>query len=142
MSGRAETPFSRAHHWLELARGDLQTAQALLSIDHPVRRNIAFLTQQAAEKAVKALFAHHDLRVPRTHDLQGLLEVLPPGWQPIPPPEAGPLTAWAVLGRYNELEGDLSAEDAHELVQLSDRLLTAADRLISEGHPPDTSDGS
>ena len=68
--------------------------------------------------------------------------MLPPGWQPISPPEAGPLTPWAVLGRYNELQGDLSAEDAHELVQLSDRVLTAADCLISEGDPSGSSDGS
>jgi hypothetical protein len=61
--------------------------------------------------------------------------------QPIPPPEAGPLTPWAVPGPYNELKGGLSPEDIQKLVQLSERVVTIAGHLISEGNSPDTSDG-
>ncbi len=49
--------------------GDIATARAILTDERLPRREVAFLSQQAAEKALKASIVFHDTEAPWTHDL-------------------------------------------------------------------------
>ena len=63
--------------WLEFAENDIGVAQHLFNLYYPMPYEIiCYLCQQAAEKALKALYIFAGLPggVPRTHDLSMLLD--------------------------------------------------------------------
>jgi len=62
-----------AHGWLKKAGNDLKTAELLISAGGPMD-TCCFHSQQAAEKAMKALLCHHGVVPRKTHDLGGLMD--------------------------------------------------------------------
>lgn len=52
--------------WWELAQSDLRVAGVVAALHPPEWRLVCFLSQQAAEKALKALMEARQLSVPRT----------------------------------------------------------------------------
>lgn len=60
--------------WIQYAQRDLQSAQFLTSMRPEPLEIICFHCQQAAEKALKAYLISIDIRVPKTHDLDELLD--------------------------------------------------------------------
>ncbi|HEY8952558.1 MAG TPA: HEPN domain-containing protein, partial [Candidatus Dormibacteraeota bacterium] len=79
--------------WLQFARQDIADAEALLQKSSHFR-NVCFLAQQCAEKALKAILVWNGLEVPFRHDLEHLRGLIPPGWN-IPETNWPALTAWA-----------------------------------------------
>jgi len=61
--------------WIEYAQRDIQSAKHLTSMRPEPLEIICFHCQQAAEKALKAYLVSIDIRVPKTHDLDELLEL-------------------------------------------------------------------
>jgi HEPN domain-containing protein len=55
--------------WLGRARQDLRAAEVLLGAEPPLAGDAAFHSQQAVEKALKALLTHHERPFGKTHDL-------------------------------------------------------------------------
>ncbi|PYQ55115.1 MAG: hypothetical protein DMF78_03330 [Acidobacteria bacterium] len=76
MTGGAD-PRSLAPVWLEKAAGDLAAAQALLAGAAPPW-TAAFHAQQCVEKCLKALLVAFELPFPKSHDIRGLLLLVPP----------------------------------------------------------------
>ncbi|QXD16597.1 HEPN domain-containing protein [Rhodocaloribacter litoris] len=72
MPPESPTPGSPAD-WLRRARSDLTLAR-LSPPDGVLREDLCFHAQQAAEKALKALWVALEQPVPRTHNLKTLLE--------------------------------------------------------------------
>ena len=69
-----------AQLWLRYANEDLAAAEGL--IEHILTpRHVCFLSQQAAEKAIKAVLVFSQIDFPRTHDLEALLQLVPEGWR-------------------------------------------------------------
>ena len=72
MSPRQKKPSAdyadEAGRWLAFARGDLESATALLATQTP-NRNVGYLAQQAAEKALKAVILLDNAPFEMTHDL-------------------------------------------------------------------------
>jgi HEPN domain-containing protein len=66
-------PQEAARAWMEKADEDLRSARALLGVTPPVSDAVAFHSQQAAEKYLKAILAFHGEDPPRTHDLEQVL---------------------------------------------------------------------
>src|SRR6266446_7850476 len=64
--------------WVRKAESDYRGASQLARSRPPVHDLICFCSQQCAEKYFKALVEEQGLAVPRTHDLQDLLELLLP----------------------------------------------------------------
>ena len=64
--------------WLDKARGDLRMATLAMGDREKLWDQACFHSQQAAEKALKALLVARGLPVPRTHDLVHLIELLEP----------------------------------------------------------------
>ncbi len=62
---------------------------------------LCFHAQQAAEKSIKAVLIHHEIELPKTHNIKVLIDLLP---ESISKPdyikEAAVLTDYAVITRY------------------------------------------
>ena len=87
--------------WLRFSREDLDVASRLLSGDPPTPRHVCWLSQQAAEKALKAALALERAVFPLTHDLDALRNLLPAGWQlKVTHADLAELTECAVETRY------------------------------------------
>ena len=91
--------------WLRYAEEDLSAAQAMQSAPTVVPRHPAWLAQQAAEKAIKAVLVADDRPFPKTHDLERLAVLLPaPSVLAECDVDLANLTEFAVGSRY---PGDL-----------------------------------
>ena len=87
--------------WLQFAEDDLSTAELLIGHPEVAPRQAGFLAQQAAEKALKAIFIFLQVQYPFTHDLEKLRDLLPTGWRVKEAhPDLKALSAWAVEPRY------------------------------------------
>lgn len=61
--------------WLEKALSDLRSAKKLSKDDDETLDTAAYHTQQCAEKSLKAYLSFKKQAIPRTHDLEKLLEL-------------------------------------------------------------------
>jgi HEPN domain-containing protein len=64
--------------WAKKAELDLAVAGRLAGEADRFRDAVAFHSQQAAEKYLKALLVRHQVEFPKTHDIEKLLELLRP----------------------------------------------------------------
>jgi HEPN domain-containing protein len=114
---------AEAARWLAYARSDLDAGRTLLNdLDH-YPRQVCFLAQQAAEKALKAILVFLEIEFPYTHDLDRLRDLIPPGWRvKIEHPDLADLTIWSVEARY---PGDLPyvvEGDARNALQIAEAI--------------------
>ena len=56
-----------ARHWMSYAKSDLDAAYTLLERGDFFPRQICFLSQQAGEKALKAILVYLGMNFPKTH---------------------------------------------------------------------------
>ena len=103
--------------WLEYAVGDLEAARAQPG-RHALPWHVANHAQQAAEKALKAALVLGGTDPPKTHDLNALRKLTPPGWL------AGRrkqdltrLTSYAVDSRYPDDIGPVTPIQAATAVR-------------------------
>lgn len=88
--------------WLANALGDLEAAQGSPRGWVPAR-TVAFHSQQAAEKALKAALILSGEPTAKIHDLDALRNRLPDGWRVTKRyPDLSRLTDYAVDSRYPE----------------------------------------
>jgi len=88
--------------WVLKAEDDMRVARNEAATAIPARDAVCFHCQQAAEKYLKVLLVELGLAVPRTHDLEGLLDLLVPHDSTLTPLRRGlqSLTQYAVEYRY------------------------------------------
>jgi HEPN domain-containing protein len=65
-------PLDIVEEWLILAQEDLATASDM--VQRQRWRHVCFHAQQAAEKFIKALLTSRQIEIPRTHDLEKLMQ--------------------------------------------------------------------
>ena len=130
---------SDAKRWMDYAENDLAVAKHLLTTFHPKPLEIiCYHCQQAAEKAVKAIYIALGIPggVPRKHDLTFLLEQMK---YRIPVTEelmdhADELNSYSVVVRYpNEIQ-----IDEHEVrlsIRYAEEILTWARESLSAISP-------
>ena len=110
-----------AERWLTYARSDLNAGRALLGTSEHYSRQVCFLAQQAAEKALKALLVLLEIEFPYTHDLDRLREIVPPGWRVKAKfPKLYALSIWAVESRYPGDMPDVVEADAQEALRTAE----------------------
>jgi HEPN domain-containing protein len=103
--------------WLRYAEDDLRAAEILLE-QSGVPRTSCFHAQQAAEKAIKAIFVFLQVDFPFTHDLNRLRDLLPEGWAVKEDfPDLAGLSEWAVEPRYPGDLKEATQEDAKAAVE-------------------------
>ena len=93
-------PPDDPREWLRRARSNLAHARAISP--EVCLEDLCFDAQQAAEKAVKAVFIHRRERFPYIHELERLLDLLERNGLRIPKyiREADELSPFAVVTRY------------------------------------------
>lgn len=118
-------PATEGARWLQYAREDLATATALRQEEAFVPRQVCWLAQQAAEKALKAALVHLQLEFPRTHDLDLLLNLMPDDWtlhdQSI---DLTRLSEWAVEARYPGDWPEATVEDAEVAIRTAESVVS------------------
>ncbi len=115
--------------WRELARADLRVAQVVAGLEPPEWHLVCFLSQQAGEKALKALLEALRQPVPRSHDLVLLSERLQTA---LPAHEIAEaclaLTAHGVGPRYPGPMGPATGEQAAAALAAAVQVCTWAER--------------
>ena len=107
--------LAEASRWLRYAQEDLETAESVLSSGAP--RQVCWLAQQSAEKALKAALVFLQVDFPRTHDLDVLLSLIPDDWAvKAAAPDLAELSEWAVEARYPGSWPEATTDDATRAV--------------------------
>ena len=134
-----EAAASEALRWLRFSGDDLDVAQHLLTSLPSAPRHVCSLSQQAAEKALKAALVLEGADFPFSHDLDALRNLLPPGW-PVRTehPDLAELTEWAVETRY---PGDWPEPNDTDAARAEAEARAVHDSIASEfsrrGIPPE-----
>jgi len=116
--------------WLRHARSDLERA-AMRKTRAILYAHLCFHAQQAAEKALKAVLATHGLRVPKTHDIAYLMDLLPAGLSITPAMLDLPtLTKYAVQQRYPGENPPIARRHHARAVLLAEDAVTWATRCV------------
>lgn len=108
-----DATVSDALRWLKYATEDLDVARILLAAVPIPARHVCWLSQQSAEKSLKAALVLEEIEFSFTHDLDALRNRLPEGW-PVRSahPDLAELTQWAVETRYPGVWLEITGEDA------------------------------
>lgn len=116
---RAET-----RRWLRYAREDLRAASHSATTSDFAPRHACWLAQQAAEKALKAIFIFLQTDFPFIHDLDRLRNLLPEGWTTREKhPDLAALSDWAVEARYPGSGPEATEEAVQEAVRQAESVL-------------------
>ncbi len=119
--------------WLRKADADYDLAQYLLDEGTAFPNAIAFASQQAAEKYLKAWLVWHQVVFPKTHDLEEILNLI----ETVDAALAGSLrdvivlTPYGVEMRYPGDRPDATSEAAREALQLAGKVRQAVLNAIS-----------
>ena len=119
MPGEREVPGT-SQDWLARARSDLALAQAPLPAG-AVYADLCFHAQQAAEKALKAVYRFHALRFRYTHDLGQLAHGLREQGVSVPVEldAAADLTVFAAEARYPGLGEAITVDEYQRAVAMA-----------------------
>ena len=125
--------YREVGQWLIIAEDDLADAQYILERPIGSVRNAGYFAQQAAEKALKAIFVYLQIQYPFTHNLGELRDKLPPGWRVKEEhPDLAELGKWAVEPRYPGGFAAVSREDVQAFVRQAEDLLARVLRDLAE----------
>lgn len=121
---RDKHPPGSPEDWLARAEGDLAIAGVPLP-KGAFYEDLCFHAQQAAEKALKAVYVRHGLRFQYTHDLDELITDLERAGIPIPPEvrDVVVLTAYAWEARYPGVSEPVTKEEHREAVMMAERVV-------------------
>jgi HEPN domain-containing protein len=126
-------PPTDPREWLNRSRSNV----ALAKSDTPgaLLEDLCFEAQQAAEKAVKAVFVHRGVSFPFIHDLAKLLGQLERSGVKIPKyvMQADELSEFAVAVRYPGLARPTTKRQHRRAVRIAENVLKWAERQV--GHP-------
>lgn len=117
---------------LNIARGDLMTAKALLDAQNPGRlENILYMIQQSVEKAFRAVLIAKQIQFPLVHDLGILIALLPS--QDYPPGgfDWTDLNPFASIRRYESGPMPLDREEIVGVYDAALLVLSWADQFVT-----------
>lgn len=118
--------------WMDKAATDMALVDYLVSEVDRFSGPIAFHSQQAAEKYLKAVLVWRDVAFPKTHDIGKLLKLLSTIETGAADElhEAAFLTPYGAELRYPGDRPDIAAEEALEAVDLARRVRDKVVRLL------------
>jgi HEPN domain-containing protein len=120
--------------WLNRAKSSLALAKQRSREIYT--EDLCFQAQQAAEKAIKAVYISKKVVFPYIHDISQLLAALEKEGVIIPQDvkTASTLTLYAAQTRYPGLEGPVSDEKYHEALVLAERVVVWAEKTVKPHH--------
>lgn len=125
-------PPDDPREWLNRSRSNLAMAKS--EVEGVYLEDLCFDTQQAAEKAIKALLIKMSVEFPYIHDIAQLLTLLEKAGQEIPSDvrEAEELTRFAILSRYPGLAPPVKREEYQQAIVLAEKVVRWVEGLISD----------
>ncbi len=113
------------------AHNDLRSAEALIETAGYAEDVVGFLLQQAIEKSLKSVIAASEREVPRTHDLEELVQLVEDSGRELSATLASCawLTPWAVDFRYEEPQAPLNTGAALSAAKAA---FDTAERVLSD----------
>jgi HEPN domain-containing protein len=116
--------------WLNRAKSSLALAKQRSREIYP--EDLCFQAQQAAEKAIKAVYISRNVAFPYIHDISQLLAVLEKESVVIPHDikTASMLTLYAAQTRYPGLENPVSDDEYHQALVSAERVVVWAEKTI------------
>jgi HEPN domain-containing protein len=110
------------------AQSDLELARIGRANKDILAEQVCFHAQQAAEKAIKAVFLSRKIDFPLTHDLEELIEIADRHKLVLSSDvrEAGALTPYAVETRYPGVEQGVSVKEVNAAIQLAEGIIAWA----------------
>lgn len=123
-----------AEEWLARAQGDLALARAPLPVG-AFYEDLCFHAQQAAEKALKAVYLVHGWTFRYVHDLEELVTGLRERDLPVPDDVARAvvLTGYAFEVRYPGFGERVTVDEYQQAVALAQGVVQWADTLVERG---------
>jgi len=120
-----------AEGWLKRAKGDLALCRAPLP-KGAFLEDLCYHAQQAAEKALKAVYRRNGWVFRYTHDLDELIEGVRAEGLEVPPEiaEAVILNSYSAEARYPSLSEPVNTEEYHEAVRLAEAVVAWAEKEI------------
>lgn len=121
-----------AEEWLARARADLALAKAPLPAG-ALYEDLCFHAQQAAEKALKAVYQRHGWTFRYVHDLKELLAGLRDKGLVVPDnlEEATRLTSYAFQFRYPGVEESVTAQEYERSIALAGDVVQWAESQLA-----------
>jgi HEPN domain-containing protein len=118
--------------WLNRARSNL--AQASVRLPEVYLEDLCFQAQQAAEKAIKAVFIARKTPFPYVHDLARLLTLLEEAGETVPEAlrSAARLSRFALEPRYPGFGRPVSEEEYHALLGVAREVVRWAEQRVAE----------
>lgn len=123
--------------WLLKAEEDVGAAKSLLTYGETFLSTVCFHAQQAAEKAIKAVYLAHRMDFRYTHDLADLLNSLRCAGVGIPEhvSEAVDLAEFAWQARYPRTGEPTSESEYQRAVALAERVVQWAESVVKAKAP-------
>ena len=119
-----------ALRWLRFSEEDLSVAARLMSGTPTAPRHACWLSQQGAEKALKAALMLEEVDFAFTHDLDALRNLLPDGWSVRDTyADLAELTEWAVETRY---PGDWPEPNDDDAIRAVSQARALRDSIVAE----------
>lgn len=117
--------------WMDFAGTDLRMAKE--GLKHGYRLEpLCFHAQQAVEKAFKAILLGRRIAFPKIHDLDKLMDLLPPDLVPPPGVKASALlTKYSEAGRYPHGFEDVTEEDYHHAIKLAQTVFDWVEKVLA-----------
>jgi HEPN domain-containing protein/predicted nucleotidyltransferase len=130
--GRKRYPPTDPREWLNRANSNLAMAQA--DNTGAVLEDLCYETQQAARKAVKAVFIHRGVRFPYIHDLDQLLQLLEQTGHKVPQyvKDSRDLTRFALETRYPGASGPVNTRQYRRALRVAEAVIRWAERQIGK----------
>ena len=126
---RKRYPPTDPREWLNRARSNLALAKS--NAVEVLLEDLCFEAQQAAEKAIKAVFIRRAVSFPYIHDLAKLLALLEQSGVKIPKyvRQSDELSPFAVAARYPGLAGPVTKRQHRRAVRIAVDVLRWAERI-------------
>lgn len=124
---------SDAKVWINYSESDLRAANTLLKSKEFFPLQVCFLSQQCAEKAIKAILIFEEVNFPKIHDLDRLRDFFPKGWKVKEQfQDLAELTIWAVESRYPGDMPDVTEQEARETLRLAGAVFDTVSTELQE----------
>jgi len=125
-------PPEDPREWLNRARSNLVLAKN----EHGAEvyfEDLCFNAQQAAEKAIKAVFVYHQIPYPYIHDLAALVTILIKKGIIVPDTiqESAKLTRFAIATRYPQILAPVSEREYQRAIEIADEVIRWSEREIT-----------
>lgn len=117
--------------WLDRAKSDLRVAKMAFKDMEPEFGLTCYLSQQCAEKSLKALLIKLNIRFSYKHNLDYLVAILPDKYEEMfSKMEMEWLSDWITEGRYPGDYPGATRDDANKAIQMAEEIYNMVQKII------------